>query len=113
MLTGNSKFGATERNAERGRTAKASALAVATLVWLAGCATDTGFVRIGQDTYMKSKMGTFTDFSGGVVKARLYKEASDFCNEQGRYISPLGSTSKDSGMATYASAEIQFRCVAK
>jgi predicted small secreted protein len=85
----------------------------AACVFVAGCATDTGFVRIGQDTYMKSTMGTFTDFSGGVVKARLYKQASEFCSEQGRDISPLGSTSQDSGMATYASAEIQFRCVPK
>lgn len=112
-MVAKSKVGATERNAERTRTAKASALTIAMLVWLAGCATDTGFVRIGQDTYMKSTMGTFTDFSGGAVKARLYKQASEFCNEQGRDISPLESTSKDSGMATYASAEIQFRCVAK
>lgn len=80
-------------------------------VVLVGCATpNTGIVTIGKDTYMSSKFGSFTTFSGGEVKAELYREAGDFCAKKGRQLTPLNSTSKDSRPAEYASAEIQFRC---
>lgn len=77
---------------------------------LAGCATTgtDGIVKIGPDTYMIGRLGKFTDFSGSALKARLYKEAAEFCEKEGRVMVPLDSTSKDSGVGTYASAEIQF-----
>lgn len=77
---------------------------------LAGCASNTGVVPIGNNTYMHSKMGSMTTFSGGAVKAELFKEAAAFCAKDGRQLTPLDSSSKDSGLGTYASAEIQFRC---
>jgi hypothetical protein len=83
-------------------------LALAVLV---GCATpNTGVVPIGSGVYMHSKFGSFTTFSGGEVKAELFKEAAQFCAQQGKQLVPLASSSKDSGYGTYASAEIQFRC---
>jgi hypothetical protein len=78
---------------------------------LAGCASpNTGIVPIGKDTYMVSKMGGMLQYSGGDVKAELYKEATAFCTKSGKQIVPGPSTSKDSGYYSYASAEIQFRC---
>lgn len=90
---------------------RVSLLLAAAAVALAGCATpNTGVVPIGPNTYMHSKFGGFTTFSGGEVKAELYREAAAFCAKDGRQLRPLDSTSRDSGMGTYASAEIQFRC---
>jgi hypothetical protein len=81
------------------------------LLLVAACATpNTGVVPIGKDTYMLSKMGGFTQYSGGEVKAELYKEAAAFCGKAGKQVVPGPSTSSDAGVAKYSSAEIQFRC---
>jgi hypothetical protein len=86
-------------------------IAFALVALLAGCSTpNTGVVPIGNGLYMHSKFGSFTTFSGGEVKAELFKEAATYCERQGKKLVPVNSTSKDSGYGTYASAEIQFRC---
>lgn len=86
--------------------------AVAVLaVCLGGCSTpNTGVVPIGDGIYMQSKFGSLVTFSGGQVKAELFQEAAAFCSKQGKKLVPVNSTSKDSGLGTYASAEVQFRC---
>lgn len=83
----------------------------AAVLGMAGCATpDTGVVPIGNGVYMHSKFGSALTFSGGQVKAELFQEAAAFCGKQGKQVTPVNSTSKDSGYGTYASAEVQFRC---
>jgi hypothetical protein len=86
-------------------------LIAAAVVVLSGCATpNTGVVPIGNGVYMHSKFGSMVTFSGGQVKAELFQEAAAFCAKQGKKLIPGDSFSKDSGVGTYASAEIQFRC---
>ena len=88
-------------------------LAVTMACLLAGCATGTdGVVPIGPDLFMVGGLGGFTDYSGSAVKARLFKDASKHCADSGRVMFPMNSTAQDSGLATYASAEVQFRCLA-
>ncbi len=79
---------------------------------LAGCATTStdGVVKIGQDQYMIGTQGNFSDYSGSAVKARLYQQGAEYCASKGRQITPIASTGQDAAFATYASAEIQFRC---
>lgn len=79
---------------------------------ITGCAVpNTGVVPIGRDNaFMLSKMGGMLEYSGGQVKAELYKEAATFCASKGRQVVPGPSTSTDAGIGQYASAEIQFRC---
>lgn len=80
---------------------------------LVGCATGTdGVVQMGPDMYMIGGQGQFTDFSGSAVKARFYQDAAKYCQAKNRVMLPLNSTGQDSGLGTYASAEVQFRCVA-
>jgi hypothetical protein len=81
--------------------------------WLIGCATTgtNGVVEIGPNLYMLGGLGKFTDFSSSAVKARMFQDASKFCAAKGKQIEPVGSTGKDSGYGTYASAEVQFRCI--
>jgi len=82
---------------------------------LGGCATtDTnGVVTVGPNQYMIGGLGKFTDFSGSAVKARRYEEASKFCAERGKVMESISSVAQDSGLGTYASAEVHFRCVSK
>jgi hypothetical protein len=42
----------------------------------------------------------------------MFQQAAKYCADQGRVMSPVASTGKDSGYGTYASAEVQFRCLA-
>lgn len=78
---------------------------------VAACATpNTGVVPIGNGNFMLSKMGGFTQYSGGEVKAELYREAAVFCGKSGKQVVPGPSTSSDAAVAKYSSAEIQFRC---
>lgn len=84
-------------------------LAVAASVGLVGCSTPTGFVPIGDGIYMASNMDGMS-WSGGSVKADLYKQANDFCSKQGKQLSPVSDNANDASALTYASAEIKFRC---
>lgn len=78
-----------------------------------GCATSSdGVVQIGPDLYMIGGPGNFTDFSGSRVKGGLYLVAGKYCSDRGKTISTLSETSRDSGFARYASAEIHFTCLA-
>ena len=61
--------------------------------------------------YMIGGLGGFTDFSSSGVKARFFQDAAKFCAEKGRVMLPANSTGQDSGYGTYASAEVQFRCL--
>jgi len=90
-----------------------SAIATATICFSSGCGTTgtDGIVQIGPDLYMVGGFGKFTDFSSSGVKARLYRDASKYCADKGRVMLPVNSTGRDSGLGTYASAEIQFRCL--
>lgn len=78
-----------------------------------GCATTgtDGVVEIGQNLYMIGGLGNFTDFSSSAVKARMFQDATKFCSGKGKQVEQVGSTGKDSSYGTYASAEVQFRCV--
>ncbi len=42
----------------------------------------------------------------------MFQQAAKHCADQGRTMLPMDSTGKDSDFGTYASAEVQFRCVA-
>ena len=84
-------------------------------VMLSACATTTGtadIVPIGKDTYMVGRPGGFFTLSGGEVKAQLYRDANIFCRSQGKNLMPVSSLSRDSAPYTYATAELQFRCLA-
>jgi hypothetical protein len=92
---------------------RTSAIATAFAILVAGCATTgtDGVVPIGPDLYMVGGQGSFVDFSASGVKAKFFREASKFCEDKGRVMLPVNSTGQDSGLGTYASAEVQFRCL--
>jgi hypothetical protein len=78
-----------------------------------GCATTgtDGVVEIGENLYMIGGLGNFSDFSSSAVKARMFQDATKSCSGKGKQVETVGSTGKDSSYGTYASAEVQFRCI--
>lgn len=90
------------------------AISAAATLALAGCATGTdGPVKIGNDLYMIGGLGGMTDYSASTVKAKFFRQGAEFCASMGREMAPVNSTGRDSGFGTYASAEVQFRCLQK
>ena len=76
---------------------------------LSACA-HSGVISIGPDTYMiaNSEWG-FT--SGGVQKAKVMKEASDYCNSIDKQILPISTSQNDVAFGKTPAAEVQFRCL--
>jgi hypothetical protein len=83
---------------------------VAALSLLAGCATSTGPVAMGKDTYMIA-IGGKSLASGGELKAKAYREAGAFCGKQGKVVMPINSSQRDMSYGQDPTAEIQFMCL--
>ena len=92
---------------------------------LCGCATTgastgadgllkiDGPIQIGDGLYKLGGPGNTTDSSGTAVKVRFMQQATTFCSSRGLAMVPGKSTTKDASAGARASAEIQFRCIAK
>lgn len=86
-----------------------------TILSLSACVTSSGqsdIVPIGKDTYMVGRAGGFFTVSGAEVKAQLYRDANAFCQTRGKNLMPVSTSSNNSAPYTYATAELQFRCLA-
>lgn len=86
-------------------------LLVSTIALLVAGCSGPGVVPMGRDTYMIAKEGSFTTFSGGEVKAELYREANTFCESKSKQLMPIKDSSVDKGYGRHANAEVQFRCL--
>ena len=81
---------------------------------LAGCLSGggtEGVAAIGPNHYLIGGLGSLTDFSSSAVKVKIYREAAQYCSSIGKTMSTISSTSRDSGYAQYATAELQFSCI--
>jgi hypothetical protein len=83
------------------------------VVLLTGCAS-SGVVPMGQDTFMISKQSSTGFHSASSVKADIYKEGSEYCASQGKEFQPVNDHGVDGVPGrSFASAEVQFRCLSK
>ena len=92
-------------------TTSLAALSIAAFstIIIAGCAQDTGIVKISEDTYLLGKQGGWQS-SGSVLKVGLYREANQFCANMGKKFIQVSDQSDDQGPGKHATAEIQFKC---
>ncbi len=89
------------------------AITFAAVVLVTGCAS-SGIVSMGQDTFMISKQSSTGFHSAGSVKADIYKEGSAYCASQGKEFQPVNDRGVDGVPGrSFASAEVQFRCLSK
>jgi len=86
---------------------------ISTVIFLAGCASNSGVMPIGQDTYMVSRQAA-TGFSGsGTLKSEAFQEANEYCTNLGKSIQVV-NTSESSPpyvLGNFPKAEIQFMCL--
>jgi hypothetical protein len=88
-------------------------LAVFAAFAVTGCASNSGVVAMGPDTYFISKQAA-TGLSGmGTLKAEAIGEAGQFCTTRGKTAQVM--TQKDAEppfiLGNYPKTEITFRCV--
>ena len=80
-----------------------------------GCASHSGVVPIGPDTFMVSRQAA-TGFSGmGTLKADAFREANQYCISQNKNIRVVNTqeSSPPYVWGNFPRAEIQFMCLDK
>jgi len=80
---------------------------------LAACASNSGVVPIGPDTFMVSRQAA-TGFSGlGSLKAEALREADQYCTSRGKVLQIVNSTESQPPyvFGNFPKAEIQFMCL--
>jgi hypothetical protein len=87
--------------------------AVASVLLLAGCAVDSGVVRMGKDTFMVSKQAA-TGFSGlGGLKADAMREAYAQCSTTGQSVQIISDKESHPPyiFGNYPRVDLTFQCV--
>ena len=82
------------------------------LFFACGCASNSGVVAIGSDTYMVSRQAA-TGFSGlGTLKADAMKEANDYCTSQKKALKVISTEEAEPPyiFGNFPKAEVQFTC---
>lgn len=88
-------------------------LAIFAALLVAGCATNSGVIPIGRDTYMVTRQAA-TGFSGsGNLKAEAFQEANQFCSSQNRSLQVVSTAEAKPPfiLGNYPKAEVQFMCL--
>jgi len=99
-------------DAELGNQLKAFAPFCAAVL-LAGCASNSGVVAMGPDTFFVSRQAA-TGFSGsGTLKAEAMTEAGAFCTSKGKTASVTSEQEAQPPFVfgNYPKAELTFKCV--
>ena len=87
-------------------------LIVCITVILSGCASNSGVVPMGSDTFFVSRQAA-TGFSGAAsLKAEVLQEANQHCQTQRKTMEVVMLTEAQPPfiLGNYPKAEVQFRC---
>jgi hypothetical protein len=80
---------------------------------LAGCASNSGVVPIGPDTFMVSRQAA-TGFSGsGTLKAEAFHEANQYCLDHKKQLQVVQTAEAQPPyvFTNFPKAEVQFMCL--
>lgn len=80
---------------------------------LAGCASNSGVVPIGADTFMVSRQAA-TGFSGsGTLKAEAFREANQYCLSTNKKLQVTHTSEAQPPFifGNFPKAEVQFMCL--
>ncbi len=86
---------------------------VLVVVTLTGCASNSGIVQMGSNTYMVSRQAA-TGFTGmGTLKAEAMKEAFDQCQKTGKAVEVIETIDAKPPyiFGNFPKTEIRFKCV--
>jgi hypothetical protein len=83
------------------------------ILFLTGCASNSGIVPMGNDTYMVSRQAA-TGFTGmGTLKADAMREAYSQCQEDGKRVEVIETIDAKPPyiFGNFPKTEIRFKCV--
>lgn len=81
------------------------------LLILAGCASQTGVVSTGGDSYMVSRQDNGFAAAVGTLKAENMKEASAFCAKRAQKFSVLNSEDIPRALGKIPQSTLYFKCI--
>lgn len=83
-------------------------------ILLTGCASSSGIIPDGKDSYIVIVSGGHRFTSSSDLKIDAYKEANAYCTQLSRQIETITERSIQAGVLTNSSeAELKFKCIAK
>lgn len=81
---------------------------------LAGCVSNPGVVPDGPDAYRIMAVGKTGFSSSGGMQADNYRQATEYCQQQGKVVETLDTDSKQAHpMGGYPEASLRFKCVTR
>lgn len=85
---------------------------LAIVALLSGCATQTGVIPTGQNTYMVLRQGTGFWASPSTLSAAATKEAAEYCESKGKVIEIIATREAPVGIrpGAYPEGEVRFSC---
>lgn len=81
------------------------------LIAVTGCASTTGVVPMGKDTYMIAREDNGLAASLGAIKAATFKEAADFCSTKGKSMQVTKESDTPRSFGQFPQTSVQFTCV--
>lgn len=78
---------------------------------LAGCASSTGVVPIGQNTFMIAREDNSPAASLGTLKAAAVKEAAAFCASQTKVMQVIKENDTPRSLGQFPQTTLQFQCI--
>jgi hypothetical protein len=86
-------------------------LVVFTVCALAGCASQTGIVPTGSDSFMVSRQDNGFTAAVGSLKAENLKEAAQYCASKGQKFEVKASEDIERALGKIPQSTLYFRCV--
>lgn len=88
---------------------------IGSVAGLSSCASNSGVLPIGEDTYMVSRQAA-SGFSGmGTLKAEAFAEAKAFCDNQNKHLQVVKTQEAQPPYiaGNFPKAEVQFMCLSE
>lgn len=82
-----------------------------TVILLAGCASTTGVVSTGKDTYMIAREDISFLARLGDIKAASFKDAASFCAGKGKTMELIKESDTPRSLGQFPQTHIQFSCI--
>lgn len=81
-------------------------------VFLTGCATNSGIIPEGKDSYIVIVSAGHRFTSSGDLKIEAYKEANAYCKKFDKQIETILEKTIQAGvLANSSEAELKFKCI--
>jgi len=80
-------------------------------IMLSGCASTTGIIPTGKNTFMISREDNSPAASLGAIKAATFKEAGVHCSAQGKNVKAISESDTPRSLGQFPQTTLQFTCV--